>query len=212
LYDEEGQEGLPKTEEILGDLYGKDENQWPANESNQAPWLRETKAHQDLIFHFTKCLVSASSFKNNSEKVLLAKYVFPALEAFLVITYVNSYQKWVLDLDAKTYRNKRQRTTVGQDVVEEANQLSELSESSSQKKYTGEARGKGKHKGWTDEGQNLYIKMWKIIKMQREVEPDGELSKGFEEEVRKRFAEQNNNVVRMVREAKIAPDDSDMFL
>ena len=60
--------------------------------------------------------------------------------------------------------------------------------------YTEKARGRGKFKGWSEEGMKLYKQMWNIIEKQRE-DTNNVILKEFDLKLMNRFknSQKNNN-------------------
>jgi hypothetical protein len=179
------------------------------DEDEEAPpkYLREAKGYMDLLFHFTKVVVMAATFIANSNTKLLSKYMSPNLEAFLVLTYVNNYDAWKAELYGEPLPNQdstsEEEDKDEQDQEHENNQqlagskryrdgnsrlVSPLNTHQAKKKFTADARGRGKFKGWTDEGMALYKQLTRIVKQQR---ADKKLGQDFEELLLEEFLTKN---------------------
>jgi hypothetical protein len=156
---------VPDTKLVLGDLaYHQDV--WPDyDEPLRKPFLRETPSHQHLLHLFTRVTVGLDLFKKNSGLRPLTEYMGVCLEAFLVLTYHNSYQAWMDEWH-------RSKGTRGQPALSD---LSDGTGDSSKKQYTANARGRGKYKGWTDEGIDLYNRICEVLVRQRS-DPDPKLA------------------------------------
>jgi hypothetical protein len=169
---------VPDTKLVLGDLaYHQDT--WPNYDDPQPqrkPFLRETPSHQHLLHMFTRVTVGLDLFKKNSKLRPLTEYMGVCLEAFLVLTYHNSYQAWMDEWH-------RSKGTRGQPALSD---LSDATGDSSKKHYTADARGRGKYKGWTDEGIDLYNRICEVLVRQRS-DPDPKLAQ-FEKELMDLFS------------------------
>ena len=86
---------LHEPEKFLGDLILKPEQEWPDFEDlDRKDFLRETPEYEDLLFHFVREVMLDECFKMNATRHKLSNYMDKALEAYLVVTYVNSYYFW----------------------------------------------------------------------------------------------------------------------
>lgn len=147
------QDDLPTPEDLLGNYIGRERNDWPDYEdAEREDCLRETQAHQNLLFHFLKEVVLNATFQKNSSTKKLCEYIHFSLEAYLVLTYVNNYATWKAEVE------KEQRTGI--------DEISEVT-NDSPRLYTEKSRGKGKYKGWSEEGILLYKQMCVLIERQR---------------------------------------------
>jgi hypothetical protein len=172
---------LPSPHLILGDLADQ-EKTWPEVESeSRAGYLRETAGHIDLLRYFTKICVTAAVFKSKSETKMLSKYMSAALEAFLVMVYVNNHDSWLAEYQASV-----PGTAVPEPAVLQK----------SPKWFTANSRGKGKYKGWTKEGMDLYNEVMRVITVQR----SNKNYSVFDTKLMKAFVGDNNN--KAVKEAK----------
>jgi len=116
--------------------------------------LRETQAHADLVYHFTKAVVAAGTFTSNSSRNLLSEYMYPTMESFMVIAYINGYPLWIADCKAGKVNNKKRKAAdadaaEGNELEEtttttEEDDVSDVSEPS-RRRFTHNARGKGKY-------------------------------------------------------------------
>jgi hypothetical protein len=77
----------------------------------------------------------------------------------------------------------RSKGTRGQPALSD---LSDATGDSSKKQYTANARGRGKYKGWTDEGIDLYNRICEVLVRQRS-DPDPELAQ-FEKDLMDLFS------------------------
>jgi hypothetical protein len=167
---------VPDPNLILGEL-SYPHGLWPAyeNKDNRKPFLRETSSHQHLLFLFTRVMVMSHNFKKYSSTRPLSQYMSVSLEGFLVITYYNSYLAWKDEWH-------QLRGTRAPALSED---LSDATGDSSKKQYTANARGKGKYKGWTDDGIDLYNQICEVIEKQRS-DPDPILA-NFEKDLMDQF-------------------------
>ena len=200
---------MPTPEAIMGALLGP-EIGWPASttgtstNNNGDKCLRHTDAHLEFLFHFTKVCVPYETFKMDSKTQLLSQYLSAGLESFLVMTYDNSYNKWMWECirdrgeepgstETTPEEGSEQLSSVtNSSVIDDAaaipniqtnlpaqtNRASPVSPlPSPNEKYTNGALGKGKYKGWNDEGMLLYRHIATLLKEQRR---DGSLGTAFE--------------------------------
>lgn len=130
--------------------------------------LRGTKGYFDLMVYFLKILVTAKVYKECSRIQRMSAYVRPGLESFLVLTYVNSYGCWMKAWEEKypalAASGAHRDTTLGAGVATDG----EITLYNGHAKlFTCEAKGGGKHKGWSNAGLVLHKKMSGVIKTQR---------------------------------------------
>ena len=140
---------LPEPSEILGNLDKEGED------PDGAPCLRETDAHADLLFHFAKTVIAYSTFTSSSTTLLLSEYMAKCLEAYAVITYVNSYDAWM----EEAARREEGRN-------EDSDSPSSAG-SRKRRRFTEKSKGSGKFKGWDKSGIRLYNKIDKVLHKQR---------------------------------------------
>jgi hypothetical protein len=223
---------LPKPEEILGDLNGAeilppdDIDYVPVDPTiPKKPCLRETKAHEELIYHFTKCVVTTSTFNSNSGKHLLEKYLWPSLESFLVVAYTNNYETWMEEIERKQEQeNQRKRKARDGEDEEDVNDRDEVDKDSSSsdddvvtpnssaKKFT-RKRGSGKYNGWSQEAIRLYNRVYEVLKVQRKDRTDDVL-KYFDDNMKKRFTSKNSSKMmpnRGVEQDRAASDEMEYY-
>ena len=214
---------LPTPAELLGDMDIDPETVWvePPEKVASGPdflkgieggpkkLLRQTQAHADLIYHFTKQIVSTETFTECSGKKLINEYLYCSLEAFLVIAYVNGHDKWMAEcMSPKKKKGKKRKKGHEEEYSSEEeealrrqqdeidNQDCEAEESTDESeastmvppttRYTGEVTGKGKYKGWKELGYILFNMVYEVLKEQRSDQVDPVL-KNFQENVRLRF-------------------------
>lgn len=196
---------LPTPSAILGDLAGDKEN-WPAGVPGEQrmPYLRETEAHADLVYHFTKRVVSTGTFNSNCGKTLLNVYLWASLESFLVVQYVIHYPLWMSKLkEQKAEKNKKRKAAAnGSDAQEEEeneeNEESSVSESSSStttKQSPALARARGKYSGWSPPIVELYNKIHEVLKEQRK-DVSEKVLRNFETNMRERFKDKDSSKTR----------------
>jgi hypothetical protein len=194
-------EYLPHPSDILGDLLlaKPDEDD---QDIMSPPWniLRAADGYMELLLNFTKMVVMANTFNLYSDTKLLSYYMTPHLEAFLVVTYVNGYDSWkseALDQESSSEEGSppQGRRSGNKRSREEESPTSTLTSSTPPstkptKKFTENARGRGKYKGWTDDGLSLYNKIIAILEQQRA--KDSEYGEVYETNLRLEFEKQKN--------------------
>jgi hypothetical protein len=149
---------MPDPRVILGGLAAQ-RDQWPEDgDSTRAPYLRQTRDHQDLLVHFTKVMVMSERFRQKSTRSHLTRYMGSALEAFCVVTYVNNYDNWY---------EEATRTPV-------QNPLGALL-------TAGMTR---RHMGWSDLGRAMYRRVGETLRGQRET---SRLGSEFDKALKLRF-------------------------
>lgn len=146
--------------------------------SAREKYLRETTAHQDILFLFLKTVVLSDVFKRNATRNDLSRYVHFSLEAYIILTYVNGYEGWKEQMDVASSSSEASQQSV----------VSELT-SASRRLYTNNARGKGKYKGWSAEGVKLFHEVADILEQQRKAES----CSNFDAELKTRFFNQVND-------------------
>jgi hypothetical protein len=143
----------------------------------------------------------AKSFNECGHTKLLSSYMTPHLEAFLVVSYVNGYNKWkskaMVDSSSDEGRGGSPEKSAGgnkrpREEDSPAPSLPSLSSVSmnSTKKFTENARGRGKFKGWTEEGLSLYNKIIEFLEQQRA--KDSYYGESFETTLRLEFEKRMN--------------------
>jgi hypothetical protein len=162
---------------ILGDLNLGNKASWPKYEDeDRQDYLREVPEYKNLVFYFLKEVLDNEDFSGNSCQQELSGYVDKTLEAYLVLTYVNSYANW---MDECT---KQEAEAAGGSV-------SELSNSdNSAKRFTSKGRGSGKYRGWSQEGIELYNEMVDVIEEQRK-DNGKDVLKDFERDLQSKFVD-----------------------
>ena len=152
--------------------------------------------------------MTAKIYKESACKDLLTSYVKPSLEAFLALTYVNSYGNWIRAFEdanpglAATGNHLDRNCgepTIGEVTVYPGRD----------KLFTGAVKGKGKHKGWSQAGLLLHRKMTEVIRAQRR---NGSVNE-FEDRVRTSLGYAGNDLEDSddVLDLEIGADDSDDF-
>jgi hypothetical protein len=185
---------LPTPEKLLGDLFGKEKEQWPnfKDTTEREPYLRETKEHQDLLYYFAKTVLLREEYKRNHTSNNLSDYMKVTLEAFLVLTYVNGYAGWKEEMD------RQQESSTEGEVSDISNVSSRL--------YTDKARGTGKYKGWSKEGIILYNRVVEDIQKQRMGEEvDLEVLKEFDSKLKERFVGGEGEAQQRIEEEDVSP-------
>jgi hypothetical protein len=141
---------LPEPSEILGNLVDKE-----GEDPDGAPCLRETDAHADFLFHFAKTVIVYCTFNSSSTTMLLSEYMAKCLEAYAVITYVNSYDAWM------------EEATRREEGRNEDSDSPSSAGSRKRRRFTEKSKGSGKFKGWDKSGIRLYNKINKMLDKQR---------------------------------------------
>jgi hypothetical protein len=197
---------MPDPDEILGDLNGYEEmspedmdDEIPLIQrvtTQRKPCLRETVAHEDLIYYFTKAVVTTSTFNASYGKYKLDKYLWTSVESFLVVVYVNNYNAWIEEIESGPKPSKKRKQSDGDsdDEAEDTNDVSDVTTtSSSTKKFTSRARGSGKYNGWTSEAIRLYNRVWDVLTEQRKADTTNPVLKNFDANMKTRFMQKNSN-------------------
>jgi hypothetical protein len=154
---------LPDPATILGELNNPNREAWPLYEDDdREPCLRETDEYKHLLFNFLKEVSLNSDYRKDSASKVLSDYVDTTLEAYLVLTYINSYDNWKTEGEA-SYESPTRR-------------------------FTERGRGSGKFKGWNEDGIDLYNMLVDVITKQREDKSKPELVQ-FEIDLMKLFVE-----------------------
>jgi hypothetical protein len=112
-------------------------------------------------------VVMAHTFNEYSDTKLLSYYMTPHLEAFLVVIYVNGYDSWkseVLEESSSEEEGSPQEKRSGNKRSREQESPPSTKPT---KKFTENARGSGKYKGWNNDGLSLYNKIIDILEQQR---------------------------------------------
>ena len=160
---------------------GKDK--WPTKQAavgdgrrGVAGCLRQTKPYSDFLFNFARCFLSAKTFDMECKTKNLSQMMGATCEAFAVVDYANNYLSWKME--------------AMQREGEEMSGLSEGSAGSSQsaKPYTGAPGARGKYKGWSGEGLELYDKVVELLGEQRRHERHGAM---FDVNLKKRWRDQS---------------------
>ena len=203
---------MPDPWEILGGLAAPKAS-WPNHtDPDREHYLRETKAHEELLYCFTKVMVMNDYFRQKGLQKGVSSYMGASLEAFLVITYVNSYEAWTEECTGTT----PPRRTVAFDKDGEESNSSSVTDSSaatttsqqSAKRFTAAAKGKGKHKGWSLSGRELYSKIGEILKEQR-LDSSNPVLSSFDQKLLERFKNGDNPAPRPTQEAEV-PEFNDL--
>jgi hypothetical protein len=90
---------VPHPKDFIGFLAdvqeGDDPDDWPTyKDADRQLMLRETHSCVTLLEGFLKEVLMDSDFNANSGRIHLSEYVDKTLEAYMVLTYVNSYDVW----------------------------------------------------------------------------------------------------------------------
>jgi hypothetical protein len=148
------------------------------------PMLRETKAHEELLYHFTICVITQQKFKEQVAIHPHSEYLWISLECFLVIAYVNGYDKWMWECEfgpPKKKNRKRKKRSEDDDDEEDAGTTSSGDSDTSptdtsptttqtttgRTRFTEDALGAGKYKGWSKGGILLYNLVHDVLEEQR---------------------------------------------
>ena len=174
------------------------------------PMLRETKAHEDLLYHFTAAVITQEKFKEHVGIHAFSDYLWISLECFLVIAYVNGYDKWMWECKfgppKKKNRKRKKRSEDGDDEEDEEDAGTTSSGDSDtsptdtsptttptptttagRTRFTEDALGAGKYKGWKKGGICLYNMVHDVLKEQRTNEKKLPVLAGYDEKMKNRF-------------------------
>jgi len=180
---------LHAPEKLLGDFFWKPEHEWPKfDDLQRKDFLRETPEYEDLLFHFMKEVMLDSHFKMNATRNTLSKYMNKSLEAYLVLTYINSYDSWLEECKKQDVSEQEGPTTLGR--AEEASVVSALTVGTAgDKRFTSHGRGSGKFKGWSSaNGIALYNALLRVLGEQRQDQRKAVL-RNFEVNLKKRLVQ-----------------------
>ena len=175
-----GSEELPEVEKLVGEWSQDDQSLWktPTDMHEENMYLRKEPGYMVMMEHFSKAAVGATKFNKVSKSVLLSTYMDPALEAFIVLTYINNYNKWICEANASQTTPPRDATTT----------ISDVTTDSVPTRWTENGRGSGKDKGWSDTAKKIYNLIEELIILQRkEPDPEDEQLKQFEENLMSKF-------------------------
>ena len=155
---------LPAPAELLGDLDRVYEEPPNYNDSARKPYLREVSAYETLMYHFLKEVMMDGEFKRKSVSEKMSSWVDTSLEAYLVVAYVNGYDKWLDECKKAIVDPPDEVNTdtsgLTQDTI--------LSVSVVRTRFTSNGRGSGKNSGWSQVGIGLYNAVWDALQMQRD--------------------------------------------
>jgi hypothetical protein len=94
---------LPDPAKLLGGLdVKKPREEWPRYDDDgigRVDYLRETKEHQELLYHFLRMVLLHDQYKRSKSKQLLSDYCHFSLEAYIVLSYYNGYECWKTEVD-----------------------------------------------------------------------------------------------------------------
>jgi hypothetical protein len=199
---------MPHPRKVLGELNTRAIAELDIGEAAiQEKCLRGTTGHFDLMMYFLKVLVTSKVYKVSSRKLRLTEYVKPSLEAFLVLTYVNSYGCWMKAWEDKfpVLAAKGEHLDPDPGVATDG----EITIYNGRAKlFTSDAKGKGKLKGWSEEGLALHRKMADVIRAQRGGLPLGGL---WEDRLKSAFGKDIVEQGRVAPQVHRGADDSDDF-
>jgi hypothetical protein len=165
---------LPDPAKLLGGLdVKKPREDWMSYDDD---YLRETKEHQELLYHFLRRVLLHDQYKRSKSKQLLSDYCHFSLEAYIVLTYYNGYECWKSEVDLER-------------GSESGSSVSELSSVSSRLFTKNCGRGRGMYKGWSADAIYLYKEVVNVLRRQR-TNVDRLDVKEFEVNLRARFAEE----------------------
>jgi hypothetical protein len=209
---------MPDPWEIIGSLGTPHKDQEETENSSGVEtdkYLRETQAHAELLFHFTKVLVMNDVFRQHGLKKEVSKYCTAGMEAFLVLTYVNSYASWYEDCKGVPPPNSHvyieheesDTSTISQTEASTSTPGTKISK----KMFTDNPRGKGKHNGWAGAGRALHAKIAQVIKHQRTNPECKPVLARFEMELLDRFKGEKSSTGRHATEEEV-PDFDELHL
>jgi hypothetical protein len=125
------------------------------------------ESHIDIVCFFLRVLVTARIYKDNSRRHLMSSYVKPSLEAFLVLTYLNSYGSWIQTFEDENPELVEAGAHLDRTVWDPDEGDITAAYSGRDKLFTSAARGRGRHKGWSPAGLALHRQIAAVIKYQR---------------------------------------------
>jgi hypothetical protein len=158
---------------------GDDPDDWPTFEdADRQLMLRETHSYATLLEGFLKEVLMDNDFNANSGRIHLSEYVDKTLEAYLVLTYVNSYNVW------------REECRRNMPLEEEEEEPQLMQGPAAKKKWTAEGRGSGKYQGWSKTGIDTYNALVDVIAKQRLNTRNKTILSNFEPNLRQTFADQ----------------------
>jgi hypothetical protein len=192
---------MPDPREVMGVLMQNPEA-WPDHRdaARVGSYLRETEEHMTLLEMFTRLVVTSKIFKEKATVYPLRKYMPPTMEAFLILSYVNSYGFWMKLFEASPAFAEQAAGGIEGD---------ELSTYSGQRLFTSDSKGKGKYNGWSPEGMTLHRRISGIIKAQRE--DTAALGVEFEQELMRRFSAKPGVVDQEAGVGVVVADDMDEY-
>jgi hypothetical protein len=205
-----GEEKLPDVGKLAGIYLDVPSYVWPEYRSRSRDRvLRENeKEHIKLLVNFTKACFDHKLFYKLCKKDLFSEWVPTSLEAWMVLTYVNSYQGWMDDCkairqslqgiatsesssedydrtdDERHARAASNEEEEGEEVGGSGKKVRKKRKRPCVKRFTGIAAGSEKQsKGMSPEGVALYNRLAQTIEMQKQ---DPKL-RNFEEKLKEEF-------------------------
>lgn len=160
-------------------FWNHEKDKWPTKQTvndvrrGSVGCLRQTKPYSDFIVNFARCFLSAKTFETECKTKSLSQMMGSTCEAFAVIDYANNFISW--------------KNEIRQDMGEEVSDLSEEGSTQSIKPYTGGVSAKGKYKGWSGEGLELYDRVVELLEEQRKHDKHGNM---FEVNLKNRWKDQ----------------------
>jgi hypothetical protein len=140
--------------------------------------LRETHSYAKLLEGVLKEVLMDNDFNANRGSIHLSEYVDKTLEAYLVLTYMNSYNVW----REECLRNK---------PLEEEEEPQLMQGPAAKKKWTAEGRGSGKYQGWSKTGIDTHNALVDVIAKQPPLNTRNKtILSNFEPNLRQTFADQ----------------------
>ena len=101
----------------------------------------------------------------------LSSYLSVAMESFLLLVYINGYNEW-----RKTYGVPGDESSVTDDSTVSSDTTGSVrTGQKSGLRYTSEAKGAKKYRGWSNEGLCMYNKIVKKLQLQRRQNITGKL-------------------------------------
>lgn len=159
------------------------------NTDKRKACLRENKkVYLSFCKEFVPTVMFTKNFKRVSKTSTLSKYMTPQLEAFMVILYLNNYEKWMSEWT---------RAQGGEGEVVET-------------RFTQKCRGRGKHGGWSEEGKELYaMVVWFLSWQRKEASTDDALA-SFDVDLRTVFQDgKGGGSHRAAKKRKLFSDSLD---
>jgi hypothetical protein len=153
-----------------------DESLWkqPSEMFQERKFLRHSDAYMEFLKWFTVTMVGNATFKMRARNDMLSTYMDVSLEAFLVVTYMNNYDKWKIDASQE-----------GSTII--STDLSEISVGTATPRWTNHSRGAGKDNGWAPAAKKMHDMIVGLLNLQRQQDTVDEELQNFEYRLKQSF-------------------------